>query len=330
MKKYIILASLIFAAFNANAININNIGNPDYYIVLDKKDQKWSIVDISEATPDFNNIKDREILKYVLSTNSYYPYFIKNQEYGIIENKETREQVYRCVTNTTHKIYNPCDSSFTKTTPADVATSFFVNTIGSIATLSLPALSGKIHTVMQVDKDKIQAALIDVDVEKTFQLYLDRISKEKYKSSCEKTLKEATNSREYKNFVTSCKDFYDDVTIEMANKKFAELSKQEAVERAKRDLEYKNTNLEIERQRKERVAAENKLMEDKIRQIKIFRSSLKVEDQTNCGPVIEKKSKMVKVYFPVANYGSEHWIPIDLIKPSEYGCRFVNGGYVPG
>ena len=58
-----------------------------------------------------------------------------------------------------------------------------------------------------------------------------------------------------------------------------------------------------------------------------WRRKLSEGELTNCGPVIEVKKKLVKVSFPVANYGNEHWIRRDQIMPSVYSCEFVNGHY---
>lgn len=63
------------------------------------------------------------------------------------------------------------------------------------------------------------------------------------------------------------------------------------------------------------------------RQLSSFRKSLRDGDETNCGPIIEVKGKLVKISFPVANYGNEHWIHRDEILPAGYGCHFVNGQY---
>ena len=60
-----------------------------------------------------------------------------------------------------------------------------------------------------------------------------------------------------------------------------------------------------------------------------FRKTLNEGAETNCGPAIEVKAKLVKVAFAVANYGNEHWIRRDEIFPSGYSCRFVNGQYQP-
>jgi hypothetical protein len=85
---------------------------------------------------------------------------------------------------------------------------------------------------------------------------------------------------------------------------------------------------------KEAAAAEVKRAKDEaIRQaterkrITVFRTSLKDGDETNCGPIIEVKGKLVKVSYAVANYGNEHWIRRDSIFPSSYDCQFINGEY---
>jgi hypothetical protein len=73
-----------------------------------------------------------------------------------------------------------------------------------------------------------------------------------------------------------------------------------------------------------------KLAQEHAEQQKVvaaFRNKLRDGDETNCGPVIETKGKLVKVSFPVADYGNEHWIRRDQIFPSGWGCRFLNGQY---
>lgn len=64
-------------------------------------------------------------------------------------------------------------------------------------------------------------------------------------------------------------------------------------------------------------------------QIAAFRKSIAGGDESNCGPIIEVKGKLVKVAVAVANYGNEHWVRRDEIYPSGWGCRFINGQYQP-
>lgn len=80
-----------------------------------------------------------------------------------------------------------------------------------------------------------------------------------------------------------------------------------------------------EEARQEKIAAAERAK--KIKQLYAFRKSLTEGDETNCGPVIESKGKLVKIAFAVANYGNEHWVRRDEIFPPDYGCRFVNGQY---
>ena len=58
-----------------------------------------------------------------------------------------------------------------------------------------------------------------------------------------------------------------------------------------------------------------------------FRTTMKVGVETNCGPIVDIKSDMIKVYFPVKNYGTEQWIRRDEIFPPSVPCRFVDGKY---
>ena len=60
-----------------------------------------------------------------------------------------------------------------------------------------------------------------------------------------------------------------------------------------------------------------------------FRRSIKIGDKSNCGPVIEIRQKLAKVYRPVENYGSEHWLEIDTLFPEGSTCSFFNGRYQP-
>ncbi len=83
--------------------------------------------------------------------------------------------------------------------------------------------------------------------------------------------------------------------------------------------------------RKEREIKENEakiLRQEELMTIN-WRKTLKVGSETNCGPVIEIKNPMIKVYFPVASYGTEHWIMLNTIQRPGTGCRFINGKYIP-
>lgn len=98
-------------------------------------------------------------------------------------------------------------------------------------------------------------------------------------------------------------------------------------------VEHKKAQaLEQERQAtlaKQKAEEEKRQHEQRLKEIATFRNGkLSEETVTNCGPILEVKKTMVKVYFPVKDYGNEHWIPKNEIFPDGYGCAFTNGQYV--
>jgi hypothetical protein len=60
-----------------------------------------------------------------------------------------------------------------------------------------------------------------------------------------------------------------------------------------------------------------------------FRKSIKVGAKSNCGPIVEIRQSLAKVYHPVEGYGNEHWLEINSIFPEGAGCSFFNGRYQP-
>lgn len=105
-------------------------------------------------------------------------------------------------------------------------------------------------------------------------------------------------------------------------KQQAENAKQQAI----REAESKRVAKE-QQELQEKLENERKAR-DRIK-LAAFRKSITEGIETNCGPVIEVKAKLVKVSFAVANYGNEHWIRKDEVFPTGYGCRFYNGEYRP-
>jgi hypothetical protein len=121
--------------------------------------------------------------------------------------------------------------------------------------------------------------------------------------------------------------FMSDITViqEARKKEKADKLKQVAdaeIARKKQEAEEQNQLAAADVARKKQEAIERK-------QVAVFRKTIKEGDESNCGPVIETKEKLVKVSFGVANYGNEHWIRRDQIFPSGYGCTFINGQYQP-
>lgn len=100
-------------------------------------------------------------------------------------------------------------------------------------------------------------------------------------------------------------------------KLFAQRKAEQERQRKREEQEQAQQRAEQERQAKAEQARIGK-----------FRSGIKVETETNCGPVLEIKGNLVKVFSPVQGYGNEHWLRRGQLLPAQYSCRFVNGNYV--
>lgn len=105
----------------------------------------------------------------------------------------------------------------------------------------------------------------------------------------------------------------------LAQQKAEDAAREKAERAAEADRQRQAKLEETERQR--RLAAEAK-------QVNAFRATLKVESETNCGPVIAIRGNLIQVTTPVQGYGNEHWIRRNELFPRGYGCWFLNGKYV--
>lgn len=72
---------------------------------------------------------------------------------------------------------------------------------------------------------------------------------------------------------------------------------------------------EIKQQKEKDIKARAQAEKDKNLANSTFRKSLAVGTITNCGPVIELKGKLIKIYSPVKDYGNEHWLNRDDLYP---------------
>ncbi|MDP1624553.1 MAG: hypothetical protein Q8L64_02170, partial [bacterium] len=110
----------------------------------------------------------------------------------------------------------------------------------------------------------------------------------------------------------------EDAQLEESNQRRAAEEDKRKEAQAKAEEEQRQYEEEQQRQQRQRMA-----------QVEAFRRSIRIETETNCGPVLEIKGGLVKIYSPVANYGNEHWVRKELLFPPQYTCRFLNGSYQP-
>ncbi|HDW3841041.1 TPA: SEL1-like repeat protein [Pseudomonas aeruginosa] len=144
-----------------------------------------------------------------------------------------------------------------------------------------------------------------------------------------------------RNFLSTYGSHDPDGLIPQAREMERSLSQKEADEQARKEsarlAEIERQRVEDEKRRKAEMleqaaaakeqAAAAKARADEHKRLVAWRSRIRVESKTNCGPVIEVKGNLIKVYAPVANYSSEHWLERDTLFPPEYGCSFYNGNY---
>jgi hypothetical protein len=161
------------------------------------------------------------------------------------------------------------------------------------------------------EKQIADMQLTEADAEKT-----------RFHEKYRKTFSNASSSEQWRSFVATYGNNDPDQLIPGAKEKLeiAEIQEEKA---------RKQKAEQQEEQRRKQAKEEADRQAQEQRQLAAFRKTLRDGDETNCGPVIEVKGKLVKISFAVANYGNEHWIRVAEIFPNGYNCRFYNGEYQP-
>lgn len=211
--------------------------------------------------------------------------------------------------------YNLCGSAFSMT---DVGTTAYATTATLGFGLVVGALTGSFSRFVQFDHDSFARAVSESGV-------IALAKKKKVEDNLDnyrKAFANARSSKQLDNFITMYRDNDPDNLLPQARALRDEVAAKEMKERKDREAE------ELARA-EERRREEEGNRRRQAATAEAFRKAVKVESETNCGPVIEIKGSLVKVYFPVASYGNEHWIKKDQIFPPGFECRFLNGNYMP-
>ncbi|MYN05755.1 hypothetical protein [Pseudoduganella aquatica] len=110
-------------------------------------------------------------------------------------------------------------------------------------------------------------------------------------------------------------------------------AKLKQIEAAEKERLAQEIVAEKERIKQEKIANEQRrlALAKEAARLESFRKTLKVGEDTFCGPVIEVKYPMIKVAIsaPLPGFASETWLKSNQVFPSEYGCRNVNGKLSP-
>ncbi len=273
-----------------------------FHALMEKTATGWIVVALSDKQDILREKPEQEVLYVRSDFGHVQPHFEKVE-------KISGGQFFDCNTfGQKSKAYTPCNSAFTKVQSLGTALK------GVVAVMSLGMESG---TVRVVDENEVLSAV------KQSNLF-GKILENQARISAERELLVYRQAFDAIRTIPQCDDFinkyakYDpDGRVVLAVARRETLLAQQ---------EESNQRQEILRAEQARTAAMERQKE--IIRVTAFRLGLKAETRTNCGPVLEMKSTLVKVYFPVANYGTEHWIKKDSLFPPEFECRFINGNYV--
>ncbi|MCK6413273.1 MAG: hypothetical protein L6Q55_12720 [Azonexus sp.] len=300
-------------------------GSYGYFASFEKRESDWNLTDISTTRPSVTDFSRQEILVFSNDLKSVQPDF---RTYLLDSKKES----FVCWTGAlrTRKDnattdYNPCESSLTTTSNFHVG----AQVLATVVTLGLYSATGTSSRNVVVDKEKVLALIQQTGALERVREKKATTDREKFLSSYRSLFSSAKTSAHFDTFVRKYSDNDPENLVPQAIARRDELSKTEAEEIRRRETEASLRREAQARAEDERRLYEQEQQRQRIAQVEAFRRTIKIETETNCGPVLEIKGALVKIYSPVANYGNEHWVRKSQLFPTQYGCRFVNGNYQP-
>lgn len=280
-----------------------------YYGIIEKDGDSWSVKKISVTPINGRLNENQEVIRVSNDYSNITPYFETNKKtYQFGQHKE-------CYL-VKPKTYELCSSNLTS---INIGMSIGKNILAAAITFGLASGSHK-----YLNQDLVNEAVNKSGLLNAIELKKIEFEKEEYL----KTYQAAQTSKELTSFINKYKNRDFDNLIASASAKLkllTENEKSENIRLAKQKIENEILQQKIENEQKK---LEIKIAREKSHKLEIFRKSLNVGTNTNCGPVIEIKSSLVKVYFPVPNYGNEHWISKEDLFSIDYSCQFLNGRYI--
>lgn len=193
--------------------------------------------------------------------------------------------------------------------------------IGNLFNVAL----GTVRTTVIVDTELLLTAAAQSGAFTTAEAWRQQVDLQRYRDQFES----ANTSSKFEAFIQSYKNNDPDNLLPQAAIRRDELRAQEARNKAIAEQER------VAQLKRAQALQNDQMKQDEIRrkerqkEISEFRRTIKIETKTNCGPVLEIKGQLAKIYFPVQNYGNEHWIDKSTLFPWNYRCLFLNGQYQP-
>ncbi len=279
-----------------------------YYVLIEKKNNRWEIVDIKDVEIRERQNQQQEILR----VDQSYSQVIPNYQFTGYSSGNT----YECGYLMTTEKYSPCTSQLTSTS---VGKSVAKNIAAAVTTLGLASGSHK-----YVDQNLINEAVVQTDLFNMIESKKNTFEKILY----ERLFYEAKTISDYDSFIAKYSLNDEKNFVPIAIKKRDELKIEQKLveeEKQKKEIEQKRIKEEMD---KAIAEASQKAKKERIKEVEYFRETLAVGTTTNCGLIVEMKESLVKVYYPVQNYGNEHWIKRNELFPQHYNCNFFNGKYI--
>lgn len=299
----------IIDTFDIGHRDQSKLGN-GYYALLEESQTNWIVSKVTDK-PIIGRVNGKQEVLFIDKTFSYIqPYYesVGWKPGGVFDCSPLLDKEEK---------YTACNSQFTS---VDVGGSIAKNAVSAVITLGLASGSRKV-----IDKHKISGVVEEVNLLEVVKNESVRIETEKKLARYRNTFEMAQSVRDFDSFIANYEKFDPDKLIPLAieKRKSAQINK---------DLEQKRIIAQkVEKaleESKKKVAEKQRHLQLAAR-IKEFRNGVKVETETNCGPVLEIKGSLLKIYFPVKDYGNEHWIHKRKIFPTGFNCQFINGSYIP-
>jgi len=280
-----------------------------HYVLIEQNDNKWSVREVSNKVIIGRSKETQEVLYVNLSERYIQPIFEKIKFYN--------GKTFECTPLIDQKeYYTPCTSNLMS---IDAGRSLAKNVMASLTTLGLAAGTHK-----KLDNKKLLQIVSNSNMFEEINSFEYELQKKLSYKNYLSSYRSASTSRELERFITKYKKNDPD---KLVSKAIARKKKALKIEK-KRQLEMAAQRKAKEKRRKTLAKAEEKRKNRELASLNKYRNNIRIESETNCGPVLQVKKGLVKIYFPVKNYGNEHWIRKEQIYPSSYNCRFVNGNYI--
>jgi hypothetical protein len=301
-------------------------GGGGYFASFEKRESGWNLTDVSTTRPSVTDFSRQEVLRFSDNLKLVQPDF---RTYI----PSSDEKSFMCFTGVlgidgdVKTDYNPCESSLT--TMTDLAFTLGSQILGTMMTFGVYSAAGTTARKVVVDKEKVLALIQQTGVLERVREVKASTDRERFLSSYRSLFSSAETSAQFDSFIRKYSDDDPENLVPWAIVRRDELSKTEAEEIKRRETEEAMRRKAQAKAEEEQRRYEQKQQRQRIAQVEAFRRAIKVETETNCGPVLEIKGSLVKIYFPVADYGNEHWVRKEQLFPRDYGCQFLNGSYQP-